>query len=501
MKQKNIFRAVFSVTGVILLAKLLGFVKQMVTAAVFGATIETDLINLSQNFVANIQYVLAQVLLTSFTAIYIQLHEEDEARAKMFGSDVLKAFSLIALVLTAIMVLGSQVISRIIAPRYSQELSSRLAGYLRLYAPVLILFVWMAVFQALLNGNQRFVPGEMVSLNQSIILVLIVFILHQRLGISALVLGFFCHVVWNTLFLGSLSKRYWVWSRGNPFQKPEVHSLLKMCGPLLLGYSMIYINQQVDKILVSGLESGVVTALTYGAVLSNLVTTFICSFCSILFTYVTTDIAKDAHERAGKKSLTAVVLLVLVFLPISILTIICARDIVSIAFQRGMFGEDDVIVTAAALSGYAFSFVPVILREVFSRFQYGYQDSRHPMINSTVGIVFNIGFSILLCPHFGVWGVTFASSISACISGLLNMRSARMLGNGISFCPVLRKLPLLVFAGSACAVTAMAAVQRLSAWSPLPRFCLTVILSAAVYLLVAFPLIRWVWKDIPRLKK
>ena len=69
MKQKTIFRAVFSVTGVILIAKLAGFVKQMVTASTFGATIETDLVQLAQTFVGNIQYVLVQTLLTSFVDI------------------------------------------------------------------------------------------------------------------------------------------------------------------------------------------------------------------------------------------------------------------------------------------------------------------------------------------------------------------------------------------------------------------------------------------------
>lgn len=77
MKQNKFFRTFSSVTGVILLGKLMGFVKQMVTAGTFGATIETDLINLAEGFIGNIQYVLVQVLLTAFTATYIHIWEQD----------------------------------------------------------------------------------------------------------------------------------------------------------------------------------------------------------------------------------------------------------------------------------------------------------------------------------------------------------------------------------------------------------------------------------------
>lgn len=76
-----------------------------------------------------------------------------------------------------------------------------------------------------------------------------------------------------------------------------------MMGPLLLGYSLVYINQMVDKMLVSGLEAGAVTSLNYAAVLSNLVGTFITTFASILFAYVTTRIAVgDTVARRSSRS-------------------------------------------------------------------------------------------------------------------------------------------------------------------------------------------------------
>lgn len=489
MKKVNVFRTFSSVTGVILLGKLMGFVKQMVTAGTFGATIETDVINLAEGFIGNIQYVLVQVLLTAFTATYIHTQGEGELPAKRFAMDTVKAFSLIAAAIAAAVMLGAPAVARIIAPSYSPEVSARLAGYLRLFAPALVLFVWIAVFHALLNANQRFVPGELAGLNQSVILIALVLLLQRYLGVRVLALAFILYNIWNTLYLGTLSRRYWGRSGGNPFRNESVRKLLRMAGPLLLGYSMVYINQQVDKILSSGLETGTVTAMGYSAVLSNLVGTFITSFCSILFTYITTRISQADHTGAAAMAIRAASLLVLAFLPISILTILCAEDIVAVIYGRGAFNADNVYIAGQALIGYAFMFVPLVLRELFSRFQYGYQDSRRPMINSTIGIAANIALSIALCPIFGVLGITLATSVSVCVCGVLNAVTARRYNSALHFGPLLRQLPLMAAGGVVCALIAVWGNRLFAGQSSLVRFLLVTLCGGAGYLLAVSPLL------------
>lgn len=55
---KEIIRNIVSVSGIVLFAKLLGFVKQIVMAAFFGATVEKGLISLSQSPIGNMDYLL-----------------------------------------------------------------------------------------------------------------------------------------------------------------------------------------------------------------------------------------------------------------------------------------------------------------------------------------------------------------------------------------------------------------------------------------------------------
>lgn len=491
LKKNSFVRSAFSVTGVIIVAKLLGFVKQMISAGLFGATLETDLITLSQGSLIDVQYLLSQVLLTAFTSLYIHIREQESSiAASRFVSNTLRAFSLIALAISSLFTLTAPLLARIIAPSYSMEASARLSTYLRIYAPLLVVFVWIAVFQALLNSQERFVPGEMVSVNQSLIFIAVALLFRSRLRERSMILAFFLYAAYNALYLGFCTRRYWRWSGGRAFTDPAIQKLFRMTGPLLLGYSMIYVNQQVDKILVSGMGDGAVTALTYGATLSNLISTFIISFCGILFTYVTVTISHGETERAAQTALTGSKALIFLFLPISILTACCAEDIVRIVFGRGAFDDAAVAAASHSLRGYCIAFVPLVFREVYSRFQYGYQETRRPMLNSTIGIFCNIALSIALSKPFGIWGITFASSFSVTVCGLLNFLTAKRCNANVRLRELLPALPRLVLGGLAVYASASFSLRQLASFSPLPRFVLTALVSLILYGLLAAPMLR-----------
>lgn len=462
----------------------MGFVKQAIVASAFGATAETDLISLSQGFIVNAEYILVQSLVTALISIYIRKKAENKEESKRFISNTIKVFMTVSVILSIAMMLGAHLIARVLAPTYSAEQLIRLAGYIRLFSPALIVYIIMAIFRALLNANQRFIPGQLVGLNQSIIIIVLVWGLGRKLGVQTLVISFFVYLIWNVLYLAVQSRSYWKLCMGNPFYDESVFELLKMMGPLLLGYAMTFINQQVDKVLVSGMEGGTVTAMSYAATLSDFVATFTGTFCSILFTHITIKISDKNQQGAAKLTIRAAEVLITLLLPISILTVLCAEDIVTIAFGRGAFSNAAVRNAGFALTGYGLSFVPQVLRNLFSRFQYGYQDSKLPMINSMIGICFNIGFSILLCPYWGVFGVTFASSVSVLICGVLNMISAPKHNEYLTYQKLLRKIPVWAFAGLACGVIAKWGLTQWGSCSALVRFILTAGCGFIVYFLI-----------------
>ncbi len=493
--KKNVFRTMLSVSGIVILAKILGFVKQMVTANAFGATIQTDLIYISEGLVANIDYLLIQTLATAFIPTYIHLKATDSGKSKQFVSNVIKVFLLVTITISTTVLLFAPYIAKLLAPSYSVELTTKLALYVRIFSPVLIFLVELAVFNSLLKANEIFVPGEFIGVNQSIILILLVFFIGTRIGPNTIVIAFYVYAVLNLVFLMVYSRKYWVIEHGNPFKDDGVHKMLVMMGPLLLGYSVVFVNQQVDKIIVSGLGEGTVTAMSYAAVLSNFVSTFIGSICGVLFTYITQNIAKKKDRVAADLTITSALQICTLLLPISVIVAMNANDIVTIVFGRGKFDDVAVRNCSMALIGYGFMFIPFVIRELFSRFQYAYGDSKRPMINSTIAIIFNIVFSIILSRFMGVLGVTIATSLSVFICGLLNIISSRKRNHDISLVRYTGFIPRWIIGIGICITISLLCQEFLISFRPIIRFALVTIVTFTIYGVVALPLI------IPLIKK
>ena len=118
VNKRELFRALFSVTGVLIVAKIIGFLKQIITAKTFGADKETDLISLSEGFVSNADYAVVQTLTTAFVALYIYIDQKDKEE---FVSDVFKLTIVSACSIVFVMMLLAPVISRSEERRVGKE--------------------------------------------------------------------------------------------------------------------------------------------------------------------------------------------------------------------------------------------------------------------------------------------------------------------------------------------------------------------------------------------
>lgn len=488
-KRNRMVNVLCQVSGIVMLSKVFGFIKQMVVAGSFGATVETDLISLSEGLTANIEYVISQTMITAFIPVYIHAKARSTEERDRLVSNSLMIFPLAMVILSSLIAWFSPLLAKIIAPTYDTSLSARLAEYIRLFSPLLILYMAQSIFHALLNANECFVPGQLIGLNQSIILILLTLLIGNQFGVQTLAIGFFTYSVINVCYLGFVSRKHWLFRSSGFRLSDDLKTLVKMTGPLLLGYAVVFINQQVDKIIVSGMPSGTVTAMGYGATLSNFVTTMIGAVCSVIYTRISSRIADQDHTGATVVAEQSVCLLISIFLPVSMITVLCAQDIVSIVFGRGAFDARAVQSAAYALSGYGFLFIPYALKSVFSQLQYGCKDTKRPMVNNSIGIGCNIVFSLLLYQPLGVFGVTLSSSIAEMVSAILNYRSTRSQGMGIQLQGIRKLIPVWLLGGFLCAGTVLLSNEKNSGFGCLLRFVITAALAIVVYASVYIPYI------------
>lgn len=495
-KEKHIGTIIFSVSSIILFAKVLGFLKQMYLAKVFGATGETDIVFLSQGIVTDLEYLLSQTMITAFIPIYSSLRLKKQKEEIIFTGKVITVFTLVAIFISVLFFSFAPVISHILAPAYTGEMYFGLTRHIRIYAFTLVILLWMAIFNALLKANEVFLPGEFISINQSVVYVVIVFLMQASWGVNSLVISFFVYMIINCIYLGACAKKYWSISLLSIHKDENVVKLLKMMGPLLLGYALLYINQQIDKILASGFGDGAVTALSYSATLSNFVSGFIGSISGVVFTYVTIHVAERRHKSAADLISRGLTIFITVLLPVMILTIINSKEIVTIVYGRGAFDSIAIDNTSHALQGYGFVFVSYAVRELFTRLQYSYQDSRLPMINSAISIIFNIILSVIFSKFWGIFGITVASSISVLCCAVLNIASARRYNKYFRLSYFKNKSFLWMIGGTGCiAVNVLLKEMIPNNFSVFGRFIIICIVSIILYAVITSPIVLNIFKE------
>ena len=440
---------------ILVFAKLAGFIKQIITAAIFGTSLATDIMSLSETLISNIDYLLIQTFVTAFVPIYIRSKTKGDEYANQFAVGTVRRFLFICIGITLVLMAGSPLIAKVLAPEYGQDETLLLSKYILLFAPGMIIVAMCAIFNAVLRANEKFVICELLGLLQNVILIAVILAFNKIFGIQVLLIAFYSYALINLIIALILSKKYWKFkSQNNALvlleEQESSKRLLKMTLPLLFGYSAVFLNQQIDKILASGLDEGSITALGYGSALINFITTFVGAFCVILFTNVSKRVSVDDHEGAASLSIKFSIVLTSIFLPFSIVAFLNAKEIVTVVFGRGSFNEQSIAMTSSALMGYALLIVPFVYREIFSKFIYCYEKTIFPTINSVISIAINIALSILLVKPLGLFGIALATSISVAVNAILNIIFSKKQNHNLKLRKFLLFIAIWLLAGAVC---------------------------------------------------
>ena len=116
----------------------------------------------------------------------------------------------------------------------------------------------------------------------------------------------------------------------------------------------------------------------------------------------------------------AINVMICIMIPITIITCLCSQEIVSIAYKRGNFTDKSVMMTSAALIGYALGFTSMGVRDIVLRGLYAFKNTRGPMITGFFAVGANILCSVILSRYIGVMGIAIGSSVSLTVNFLIN---------------------------------------------------------------------------------
>ena len=428
MNKNNIVTSAALVTLMMLLFKIIGFVKQAVIAYYFGASVNTDIYFIAYGFIGGVSEIIIKSVSVSIISVYsFTLINSGKDKADQLISAVMEVMMPIGLLIVGLLCIFSPVIVKMIAPSYTSNESVLLDKYIHILSPLLLFAAIELVFGAVMDANKSFFLPRLQSLIYSVTIICACVFLSDWLSVSTLAIGEYVSRVLFSILLFITIRKYWSFNFVHLKSIPQLKKIVLTAIPLFVGNGVFQLNEIVDKAIASGLDTGTASALTYCHTLEQFVTNImIVNIGNVIFAHFADYVSKQELAQISSILKTAINAIICILVPISIITIVCAEDIVAIVYYRGNFSIDALKLTSIALIGYAISFPAIGVRDLTVKSLYAFGDTTRPMRASIISIICNICLSILLSRFLGIFGISLATSISALIGMILNAYSLKI---------------------------------------------------------------------------
>jgi len=221
--------------------------------------------------------------------------------------------------------------------------------------------------------------------------------------------------------------------RGSSAPRPEgmtrPRSVLWASAPLALGAAVYQINVMLDGLMAEGLLPDGGPTLHYYA---NRVQQFPMALIAVAATSAVFPALQAHGHRRDRRAVrdlhdTTHRAIAFVALPASIGLAVLARPVISVSFEHGAFGAEGVARATAALQMLCLAILPAGATGLVARTYYSLGDFKTPVAISVVALVGNVGLNLLLVLGAGmdVDGLALATAVTSWLSLVLLLPGLR----------------------------------------------------------------------------
>ncbi len=396
-----------------LISRPLGFVREAVQAALFGASRLTDAFLVAYNVPEMIQTLFFSGVLSNFFVPVITRYREQKEELSAVFSVALNGALALALLLAGICYGAAPAIITLAAPGLGGA-DHELAVFLfRLMLPMLVLHCLLAVIKGTLNSLDHYAMPEYAGVFFNLVMILCALLLTGRYGITSLALGVVGGSVVQLLVqVPVLARKGIRYSPTLAFNHPALHEMRKLVVGAVIATAVVPINAFVDRAMASTLPAGSISALAYAFRVFLLPVSL---FAVPVYTVLLTDLSAAHHQgrqHAFKEQAAAgLSLLFTVALPATAVLIALATPITRLLYERGQFTATDAILTSQALMAFAVGTLAYGTSQVMVRLFNATKDTRTPAWVGIGSIALNAGGDWLLMQILGHWGIALVTSI------------------------------------------------------------------------------------------
>ena len=413
-----------------LLSRVLGFVRDLIVARVFGADAGTDAFFVAFKIPNFLRRLFAE---GAFAMAFVPVLNEYKqqrgfAALKGFVDNVAGTLGAVLAAVTALGVLSAPVLVLVFAPGFAADPSQRMlaADMLRLTFPYLLFISLTAFAGGILNTYERFgVPAfTPVLLNLSLIACALWLAPQLERPIVALAWGVLIAGIAQLSFQLPFLARLRLLPRPRLRPRDEgVRRILRLMVPALFGVSVTQISLLIDTLLASFLVTGSISWLYYSDRLMEFPLGILgVALGTVILPKLSRQHAAQSPQAFSETLDWALRWVLLLGLPAAVGLFVLSGPMIATLFFSGAFTVHDVLMAERSLMAYSLGLVAFMGIKVLAPGFYSRQDMRTPVRIAVIAMAVNILFNLLLMVPLGHAGLALATIIAASVNASLLLR-------------------------------------------------------------------------------
>jgi putative peptidoglycan lipid II flippase len=425
------------VSAATLASRLLGFVRDMALAWLFGAGLTADAFFVAFRIPSTLRELLGEgALSAAFIPTFTRTATKEGREAAWdLASAVLGTLMVVLAVVSILGVILAPWVAPVLAPGFAQvpgklPLTIHL---LRVMFPYIFLVGLAALFMAILNSLGHFTTPALspIVLNVCMIVALLLLAPHSKnpaliVSLAVLVGGAGQLLVQVP---AALAFGWRIRPRVAPAD-PRVQHIARLMAPGVAGLAITQINVFVGTLLASFLAQGSVSALTYAFRLVQFPIGVVgVAIATGALPVMAASMAREAVGDLKGALQSSLRLAWFLTLPAMVGLIVFRLPILHVLFERGAFTRPVTLLTAEILMGYTIGLGFYVGNRILAPAFYAMHDTWTPVSSGMAAVGINILASLALMGPLGATGLALATAVASCGNfALLFVRLRRRVG-------------------------------------------------------------------------
>lgn len=429
----GILKAAWLIALVTILSKIIGFLRDVVTAKYYGTTWQSDAYFYAYQIPSFAIILLGGVggpLHSATVAVFSKLIPNLDEKPSEFVNKLYNTFLCLSILffsaLGVLFFIFAPQIMAIIINSGTAEMIALSAKHLQIMTPVFIVGGIVGIYYGLLITYKKFMLPNFSPMVMSLVIILgclSIPLLNKFFNINlndkncyilavATTIGAICQFLLQFPQIRKIGFRFKLnfcfWNN------PELKTLLELVFPAILSSTIGQLHIYIDMFFTSSLKAGAWTSIGYAnRIFQFPVGVLVTAFLVPLFPLFTRLVAQKDNDGIRLYFNKGVGLLFYVAIPIIIGISVVGMDVVRLVFERGEFDYNSSVMVFEALLYLSVSILPYVFRDSITRVYYAFDDAKTPFIVAASSIALKVLFNYIFINLMGmqIGGITLSTSL------------------------------------------------------------------------------------------